>query len=409
MNYDLYLRRRYIPALDGLRAICVILVITHHVRDQTYWSWLVGQLGVTVFFVISGYLITSLCVREEKRFGAVSLKAFFLRRSLRILPLYYVTLVVYCFLMFGLGVLPEKRPYFQEALPYYLTYMQELPTFYREILLGPGSPPAPLSHSWSLGIEEKFYLLWPLLAFVAWRGATSKRQVWTFVIAMGLGFFPILQAQEYAEKLSLGLAMLIGALIPYAKILWGCFLATLLEEPKWFARLNFLGQRGPLGMLTLSVVGLQLSLSYCKAMPRVYAGIDALYVIVVGLFIVGVVVGQGGICRVLAWPPLVMVGKLSYGIYLFHVIALNAVQRGIGVLLPHLVGTFSGSLIELILGGILAIAIAAVTYRMIEQPLIALGRQWSQKILNRRAISSCWGVGEPLVVDIRPLGTDSHK
>src|SRR6516225_1632317 len=96
-SYVDYQRRKYLPELDGLRAISVLLVVSVHLHDfETVWKWLAGWQGVTVFFVLSGYLITTLSLREEEQRGSLSLAAFYVRRSLRIFPLYYFVLAVYC-------------------------------------------------------------------------------------------------------------------------------------------------------------------------------------------------------------------------------------------------------------------------------------------------------------------------
>src|SRR5262245_54772713 len=109
-TYADYQRRKYLPELDGLRAISVLLVVSVHLHDfESVWKWLAGWQGVTVFFVLSGYLITTLALREEGQTGALSLGAFYVRRSLRIFPLYFLTLAAYCILIFGLGLNPEKR------------------------------------------------------------------------------------------------------------------------------------------------------------------------------------------------------------------------------------------------------------------------------------------------------------
>src|SRR4051812_1063795 len=101
--YAAYRARRYFPELDGLRALCVLLVITVHMYDsQTLWAWLAGTRGVTVFFVLSGFLITTLGLREEAERGSVALGAFYVRRCCRLLPLYFVTLAAYGVLIFGL-------------------------------------------------------------------------------------------------------------------------------------------------------------------------------------------------------------------------------------------------------------------------------------------------------------------
>ena len=187
--YDAYRARKYFPELDGVRALCVLLVVTVHLYDANErWWWLAGARGVTVFFVLSGYLITSLGLREEAERGTLSLAAFYVRRCCRLLPLYYLTLAAYCVLLFGLGVGgPALRDTMAEALPYYVTYLQEIPFF--SLLVAEGRD-LPFFHSWSLGVEEKFYLAWPLLAFVLWRGLPRRRLTGAVVLALAFAVAP---------------------------------------------------------------------------------------------------------------------------------------------------------------------------------------------------------------------------
>src|SRR6201996_9073927 len=105
-----YQNRKYLPELDGLRAISVLLVVSVHLHDfEAVWKWLAGWQGVTVFFVLSGYLITTLSLREEALRGRLSLTSFYIRRSFRIFPLYYLMLGIYCFLILVLRMNPEKH------------------------------------------------------------------------------------------------------------------------------------------------------------------------------------------------------------------------------------------------------------------------------------------------------------
>src|SRR4051794_21766193 len=106
-----YLGRRYFPELDGVRGLCALAVITFHMQgfEKVLWKWLGGSVGVTVFFVLSGYLITALCLREEDQRGRVSLAAFYVRRSCRIFPLYYLVLVLYAVLVGVLGVRADRH------------------------------------------------------------------------------------------------------------------------------------------------------------------------------------------------------------------------------------------------------------------------------------------------------------
>lgn len=156
-SHNAYLSLPYFSSLDGLRAISVLLVLISHARGAEAFHWLRGANGVTVFFVLSGFLITTLALREEARQGFLDIRAFFIRRIFRILPVYYLALGLYCALILGLGIEGHRRDDFLGALPFYAFYFQEYPHF-----LTPGIP---FEVSWSLGIEEKFYLLWPFLAF----------------------------------------------------------------------------------------------------------------------------------------------------------------------------------------------------------------------------------------------------
>ena len=192
----------YIPELDGIRAIAVLLVVTAHMHTN-FWDITAGGLGVYVFFVLSGYLITSLALKEEAETGALSFTAFYIRRIFRIFPLYYLVLAVYCVLIFGLGMSPERRPQMLANMPYYLTYFQEVP-FFRGTL-------GTFGHSWSLGIEEKFYLLWPIVAFSIFRGKNTLR-LW---LACGLAVLAAFSSVFIA---------------PYASILAGCALAIAFRN-----------------------------------------------------------------------------------------------------------------------------------------------------------------------------------
>jgi peptidoglycan/LPS O-acetylase OafA/YrhL len=143
---------KHFRTLDGIRPIAILLVIASHMPEP-WWQGLNGYAGVTLFFGLSGFLITTLCLREERQAGRVSIRAFAVRRAFRIFPLYYVVLAAYAVLI-GIGVL-DGAALWHANLPKFLTYMNELAAegHYR--------------HTRSLGVEEKFYLLWPLLGFVA--------------------------------------------------------------------------------------------------------------------------------------------------------------------------------------------------------------------------------------------------
>lgn len=183
VTFTSYQSRKYIPEVDGLRAIAVLLVVTVHMHDKL-WQPLNGALGVVIFFVLSGYLITMLALREEKNRGRLDFGAFYTRRSFRIFPAYYLVLGAYAVLILGLKISPEKAAGFVHNLPYYLFYCQEIPYFHFH------SSAFLFYQSWSLGIEEKFYLVWPLLAFGILPVVRRLRGLITAAIVLGLALAP---------------------------------------------------------------------------------------------------------------------------------------------------------------------------------------------------------------------------
>jgi peptidoglycan/LPS O-acetylase OafA/YrhL len=378
VTYDSYLARKYIPELDGLRGLSVLLVISHHMHDRKLWHWAGGWLGVSVFFVLSGYLITMLALREEKQRGAVSLKAFYVRRSCRIFPLYYVTLALYCVLILGVGMMPEKRVPLVNALPYYLLYMQEVPAFFgvQDAQGIVQKENVPFSHSWSLGIEEKFYLVWPLLAFVLWRGLTGRRQVGALVLLLLFGLIPL-------PVFNLG--DLATALHPYTRILVGCLLAVLIEERGWFERLRFLGN----GLVAIGALSIFLFLHFLlpqigEASMLTYL-VDTVYNLSVGVFLASVLMGEGWLQRVLRWGPIVFIGKYSYGIYLLHVFALNIAEKIVEKIIPPDSGRVVVGVPSFVLACVLSVAAAYLAGLLIEKPCIEWGRRWSKRILDAEA------------------------
>ena len=143
-----------IPSIDGVRAVSIALVIVSHLAlsgtfsPATYlWRFDIGNLGVRIFFVISGYLITSILLKERAASGAISLRDFYLRRIFRIAPAYYAFLaIMFVASLVGLASIPASD--FLSAIFYYSNY---------------DKPAFAIAHSWSLSVEEQFYLIWPVL------------------------------------------------------------------------------------------------------------------------------------------------------------------------------------------------------------------------------------------------------
>src|SRR5689334_19149490 len=157
LSFEAFQQRRHMLALDGLRALAIIGVLLHHTRHRPF-ALVHGFRGVWVFFVLSGFLITTLALREEAREGRLNIRAFMVRRVFRILPLYYLALGTALICVLALGMEHETADLFRRSLASYLFYAPEFPIFLNHFDI-------PFAQAWSLGIEEKFYLVWPLLAF----------------------------------------------------------------------------------------------------------------------------------------------------------------------------------------------------------------------------------------------------
>ncbi|MFD1720943.1 acyltransferase family protein [Amnibacterium endophyticum] len=336
--FDHFQRTRYFPALDGLRAISILLVIGLHSQDGL-WMKLHGTIGVTVFFVISGWLITTLLLREETRAGRVHLGRFYLRRGFRLLPVYFAVLAIFVLLIVVLN-LQWGHDAFIGSLPYYLTYQNDW------------APTSLFGHTWSLAIEEKFYVVWPLLAFAV----AAVRRV---RIPMLIALLAFTLAAEQSQ------AVPVYYLATYTPLVLGCLLAVLMHDRRtyrWIAALTHPAFTGT--VVTAAVVQALL-------FEGIHGHVHTLFSFLTVLALPGVLVGAQPFGRVLSVRPLVYVGTRSYALYLVHPLVVTVV----GYVIP---AGSSNKLVEMahlaaIVG--ISLAIAEVLYRLVEQPLIRAGRR----------------------------------
>ena len=378
LDHERYRTRTYFPELDGLRGLSVLLVVAYHMvgfRDLI-WTRVSGAGGVLIFFVLSGFLITTLGLREEAQRGRVSLAAFYVRRTFRIFPLYYFMLIVYGLLLAGLAFPADLKqlPNFWEHLPWMAGYMQDVSLHCRPI----AGPTPPFSHAWTLGVEEKFYFVWPLLLFVLWRHAgPSRRLGYTFALTVGLAL------------LTLALSCRDGAchnaskcLVGHCHILVGCLLAQALHDRRWFERLRPLATPGrfllAVGLLLLTLAALPQAKHIHHRLPLV---LEALYTGLTATVLVGLLLLDGPIQRLLCWRPLLWFGRMSYGIYLVHMIVMATIYQMLPTARDHLV-------VNLLAFPLVCATSAAVAWGlalMIEGPAIEVGRRLSRRLLNRPA------------------------
>jgi peptidoglycan/LPS O-acetylase OafA/YrhL len=347
-----------LPGLDGLRALAVLAVIAFHEQLTAFPG---GFLGVDVFFVLSGYLITDLLVAQQNRLGRLDLRQFWTRRARRLLPALAVVLVVVtaATAIIESGQLAALRQALVAAVTYSSNWWQALAhhSYFDQF-----GPPPPLQHLWSLAIEEQFYLVWPLLLIVILITVQSPRIraaiAWLCAALSAVAMALIYVPGSDPSRVYYGTDTHASALFI------GCALA--LSWP--LRRLQALPREKAQAVDALGLAGIGL-LGW--AMGH-YAGNDsALYpagMLIVALGAGGLVLAAastGVVSWLLSWSPLRWLGVRSYGIYLWHwpVIALTAAalhqqQSGTWLWLAE---------------AALSIGLAAASWRWIEQPIIRDG------------------------------------
>lgn len=345
LSYGEYRAQRYFPALDGLRAVAIIGVLLHHTRGGPFGR-LHGYRGVWIFFVLSGFLITTLALRQNAQLGRLDLRAFAIRRVCRIMPLYYLTLAVYLVAVLFLGVEPRTQR-LQDHLPAFILYSSEFPILRSAFQV-------PFGQSWSLGIEEKFYLAWPILAFWLLRKPTHR-------ISMTLGLIAMTATLTVTFR---AWGQMWGS---YTDILIGCLLAQLLHERAIYDNLIFLGRSQVLWALSITLALATIS-------PGAGGQIgECLYSVLVAAVLVGLITSKGAIpTRLLTANWLMRIGAWSYAIYLTHTLCFDVVGR----LIPP--GRL-GDLLTLPAALSLDLPLCWLLHVYVEKPIIELGRKLSQR------------------------------
>lgn len=395
-------KSRYIPALDGLRTLAVVAVVLYHLN----LTWAQGGLlGVTIFFVLSGYLITRLLINEIAKTGRIDLKSFWIRRIRRLFPAVVTVVVVTCALctVFNHVMLTKMRPDILPSLLFFNNWWQILHNVSYFNALG---DPSPLTHFWSLAIEEQFYLIWPplLLAMVSmhmskpntrrvvlglaavsavammvlYNPATDPSRVYygtdTRVFSLLLGawmaFIPDRDLAPARLVRHLGLDRLAGA-DKHDKSKSNTAEAAT-TKPSELARF----WSSPASIDLLGVVGL-VGLAAMVALTNGYTafqyrGGTLLCSILTLMVIAACVQPQGMVARALAAKPLVWIGKRSYSIYLWHYPLL--------LLMNPVANINDTPWWHYILQVLLVVAAAECSYRFIETPFRkgAFGRTVSE-------------------------------
>ncbi|QRP46874.1 acyltransferase [Amycolatopsis sp. FDAARGOS 1241] len=367
MSHDEYLGMRRFPGLDGLRAIAATIVVFFHFAGPTF-VWPSGWVGVYIFFVLSGFLITTLLLREQDRTGRISLSGFYLRRVFRILPPYLVILGgIIAFVLLRGEFLARDFPH---ALKYYLTFLNE----FLPASGGNGSDNF-FSGSWTLGIEEKFYLVWPFLLVAIGVGAARRKLALVFAaMAVLLALVPLTTG---GWLLDFSPTAVYRSSIHYAILLCGCLLAILLHHRRSYALLRPLTHPLAAVPIVAAFLVLHANLDPLWRAARQNLVVLIAYAVLTMLLLI-VLLSPGPARWLLSTAPMRFVGERSYSLYLLQGPVHFAVVQAVPAL-GH------NRLITAVTVFVVDLAVADLIHRWVEQPMIAYGKRLIGRRRARRA------------------------
>ena len=400
-------RTPYLPGLDGLRALAVVAVMLYHANH----GWLPGGfLGVEVFFVISGYLITLLMIGEHERDGRVSLRQFWIRRFRRLLPALYVMLSALAIYMAvtAMRARGRTRGDFIGAIAYGSNWYQ--------IFVGQGYSAGeafvPLRHLWSLAVEEQFYLLWPLVMWLLLRRgreALPRIGLWlagvSAAIAVVVGVLFVsgdvddiancaLNSRGYwhlaGRCISIDDTLYLSTFSRAGGLLLGAAMAMLWRPQSimrgplkdrhllldGLAMIGLFGLAALVRLLWLSEFGHNFGTRFN---PWLFRGGFLLAGICTLLLISATTHRRSWVAKALGNPLLRWVGTRSYGLYLFHWPIYQIIRKEAGVTLNW--GQFAVAMV-------ITVPLTEVSYRFVETPIRqgAISRLWTGRKLRGSAI-----------------------
>ena len=362
--------------LDGLRAVAVCAVIAYHVN----FGWAPGGLlGVGVFFVLSGYLITDLLLAQRESDGRIALGQFWLRRARRLLPaLWVMLLVVIVWVSVAQpSLLTAMRGDVAAAFLYLSNWWY---VFQHVSYFASFGPPSPLGHLWSLGVEEQFYLVWPLLLILAVR-LLRRRWALTSLVALGAIASAVAMALLYRPGTDPS-RVYYGTDTRAFELLVGAGLALVWPSRRLVIALtrNRRVALELLGIAGLAGIGLMVCLT-TEYQPFLYRGGFVLLALAAAAAVAALAHPATLVGRILGSPPLRWIGVRSYGVYLWHFPIIVLTTPVVDAPGPHLVRS------ALQVGA--CFAVAALSWRYIEQPI----RRGGLRRAAARARAVRWPVG----------------
>jgi len=297
LSYEAFINRRYFKCLDGVRALAILAVIWHHslgLNPSDNPIFTRGYLGVDLFFALSGFLITTLLLREMDRSGTISLKQFYIRRTLRIFPVYYAFLLA---LFIWYGITDEKMyTQYLTELPYYALYITNW---------APSESFDVFERGWSLAVEEQFYIIWPGALILLGFKRVGIITLLLIVCSLAISYSHLFEQLSYW----------VSHFIPFRTIFLGAILAFILHRKRTFKLAKIILEKSYTPFIILLVlVGV---LSEAKGAIN-YAEQFLIHLLFV-FFIGAIIVNEKSIsAKIISNSLFSQIGVVSYGIYIFH-------------------------------------------------------------------------------------------
>ena len=351
-------KRRYITGLDGIRAIAVIMVLAYHLKLALFKS---GFLGVTVFFVLSGYLITGILISEVEEEGTIDLKNFWLRRIRRLVPAVMSMAVVIIFVSAVVNRVIFTKGC-KDFLASVLGFNNWWQIFNKVSYFEAAGVPSPFTHCWSLAIETQFYLIYPLILLgiyklVKSRGeGRAKRGLLFAGVTLLLALISVILMIVLFDPQQDASRVYYGTDTRAFSLLFGALLAILWEYRMVPRRLSA-SVNMVLGSVSFAVL-LVMTIAINGSSNFWYRGGQFFGTILTVLMVYAVSGRKTWLSRFLSNPVLKWIGDRSYSIYLWHYPIILLISKGIKA-------SWWITLIEIVL----SVVLAELSYRFIETPI----------------------------------------
>lgn len=369
------MKRIYFENLDGLRFVCFVLIFFYH-SFSTDYQYIIdspsyqfvkydlfknGNLGVNFFFVLSGFLITFLLIKEKTEHGKIHLLQFWMRRILRIWPVYFFS-VFFGFIIFPYFKMFFGQPSAETAEPiYYLTFLSNF-----DVIINDLPDCSVLGVLWSVAIEEQFYLVWPIVLMLL-----PKKKYWipfvlVIITSVVLRYFnDTYMFREYHTFSCMG-DLAIGALGAWFVSQNPHFTEFVKKLPRyviailWLVFIFYLSYRDELIIPVTSL----------RAGDRLFFGIIVLFIILEQNF------SDNSLFKFSRFKGLSYLGRISYGLYCYHFIAILIVIT-LTKLLAFNTQVWQVLILETLLSFALAVVIATMSYRYYEKPFLRLKHKFT--------------------------------